>query len=98
MAQPERISLASLDVQQLNSIRERLQGELQRLHDGAQALQRLAATFGMSERAIEELARTPGGHEILLPLTSSLYVPGRAAAVHKVLVDIGTGYLVEVGG
>lgn len=32
----------------------------------------------------------------MLPLTSSLYVPGEVADVEKVLVDVGTGYYVEV--
>ena len=32
---------------------------------------------------------------ILVPLTSSLYVPGTLADVKKVVVDIGTGYYVE---
>jgi len=32
---------------------------------------------------------------ILVPLTSSLYVPGKLADVEKVVVDIGTGYYVE---
>lgn len=32
---------------------------------------------------------------ILVPLTSSLYVPGKLANVEKVIVDIGTGYYVE---
>lgn len=33
--------------------------------------------------------------EILIPLTSSLYVPGRLADRQKVIVDIGTGFYVE---
>ena len=35
--------------------------------------------------------------DILVPLTTSLYVPGRlmAAAGEKVLVDVGTGFYVE---
>jgi prefoldin alpha subunit len=32
---------------------------------------------------------------ILVPLTSSLYVPGKLANVEKVVVDIGTGYYAE---
>lgn len=31
----------------------------------------------------------------LLPLTASLYVPGRLSDPEKVIVDIGTGYYVE---
>lgn len=36
------------------------------------------------------------GQPLLLPLTSSLYVPGALAETEKVLIDIGTGYYVEV--
>lgn len=32
--------------------------------------------------------------ELLVPLTSSLYVPGRAVDTDEYLVDIGTGYFV----
>lgn len=32
---------------------------------------------------------------MLVPLTSSLYVPGKLGDVTKVLVDVGTGYFIE---
>lgn len=32
---------------------------------------------------------------MLVPLTQSLYVPGRIKEPSKVMVDIGTGYYVE---
>lgn len=36
---------------------------------------------------------------ILVPLTSSLYVPGTLADMDNVIVDVGTGFYVEkVGG
>jgi prefoldin alpha subunit len=35
------------------------------------------------------------GRTILVPLTSSLYVPGTLADSKKVIVDIGTGFFVE---
>jgi hypothetical protein len=34
---------------------------------------------------------------MLVPLTQSLYVPGELASTETVLVDVGTGYFVEVG-
>lgn len=34
------------------------------------------------------------GQEILVPLTSSLYVPGRLGSRAEVLVDVGTGFFV----
>ena len=33
--------------------------------------------------------------EILVPLTTSLYVPGKLADRKKVIVDVGTGFYVE---
>lgn len=50
------------------------------------------------------LTRTAPGHPanknrrgktILVPLTSSLYVPGRLLDLENVLIDIGTGYYVQ---
>lgn len=35
---------------------------------------------------------------MMLPLTQSLYVSGEVASTDQVLVDIGTGYYVEVRG
>uniref|UniRef100_K7FFW4 Prefoldin subunit 5 n=2 Tax=Pelodiscus sinensis TaxID=13735 RepID=K7FFW4_PELSI len=35
------------------------------------------------------------GKELLVPLTSSMYVPGKLSDVGHVLVDVGTGYYVE---
>ncbi len=37
----------------------------------------------------------PAGAEMLVPLTGSLFVPGRLASADEVLVDIGTGYYVS---
>lgn len=36
------------------------------------------------------------GQQLLLPLTSSVYVNGQLESVDKVLIDVGTGYFVEV--
>ena len=38
---------------------------------------------------------THTGKQVLVPLTSSLYVPGRLSDTETVVVDIGTGYYVK---
>lgn len=48
---------------------------------------------GDAERRESQLMRT--GKEVLVPLTSSLYVPGKLADTDMVVVDIGTGYYVR---
>ena len=49
------------------------------------------ASFGNRQALNEEEVGTP----MLVPVTESLYVPGKVGATDKVLVDIGTGYFVE---
>ena len=46
-------------------------------------------------RELSSLPCGADGKAVLVPLTQSLYVPGRLADTRKVLVDIGTGYYVE---
>ncbi|RVX16296.1 putative prefoldin subunit 5 [Vitis vinifera] len=36
------------------------------------------------------------GKKMLVPLTASLYVPGKLDDADKVLVDVGTGYFIEI--
>lgn len=38
---------------------------------------------------------TPPDKPLLVPLTSSLYVPGKLADPERVVVDVGTGFYVE---
>ena len=35
------------------------------------------------------------GKEILVPLTSCMYVPGTVANSEKLLIEVGTGYYIE---
>lgn len=39
--------------------------------------------------------RVPTGKTILVPLTNSLYVPGKLSDPDNVIVDVGTGYYVK---
>ena len=52
--------------------------------------------FAMSHEAVTQLQEgSEEGHEILVPLTSSLFVPGRISDPDKLLIDIGTNYFAE---
>ncbi|XP_042303543.1 prefoldin subunit 5 [Sceloporus undulatus] len=41
------------------------------------------------------LNKSNEGKELLVPLSSSMYVPGKLSDVSSVLIDVGTGYYVE---
>jgi prefoldin alpha subunit len=43
----------------------------------------------------QTIDKTPLDKTLLVPLTSSLYVPGKLASTSHVLVDVGTGFYVE---
>ncbi|KAJ7769419.1 hypothetical protein B0H16DRAFT_1517794 [Mycena metata] len=43
-------------------------------------------------------AKTQAGKTILVPLTNSLYAPGKSSGLHHVIVDVGTGYFVQKVG
>lgn len=55
-----------------------------------------AYSVGRDETMAHETVLNPGADKkILIPLTSSLYVPGRLKDTDNVIVDVGTGYFVE---
>ena len=58
-------------------------------------LQKAVARYHTSGRALESMVDETEGKEMLVPLTSSLYVPGKLGAVDTVLLDVGTGYFLE---
>ncbi|KAJ5893996.1 hypothetical protein N7495_005687 [Penicillium taxi] len=95
------VNLASLSLPQLRSLQTRLTSELEHLTTSHTKLRGALNKFRDCVRTINdgvvgsEKKGTAGQDEILVPLTSSLYVKGRLADREKVLVDVGTGFYVE---
>ncbi|KAJ5691172.1 Prefoldin [Penicillium malachiteum] len=95
------VNLASLSLPQLRSLQTRLTSELEHLTTSHAKLRAAQAKFRECVRSINdgvtgsEAQGTTGRDEILVPLTSSLYVKGRLTDREKVLVDVGTGFYVE---
>lgn len=55
MAAPEGLRIDTLDPQQLVTLKERLEGDIQRMVSSNVSLQRAAGAFGASGKAIETL-------------------------------------------
>mmetsp|Transcript_11646 Transcript_11646/g.15834 ORF Transcript_11646/g.15834 Transcript_11646/m.15834 type:complete len:155 (+) Transcript_11646:38-502(+) len=89
------IDLSTLGVEQLQMLKEQLDGELDRFTESFQQLQTAANRFHLSGVASENLSKEEKGRTMMIPLTSSLYVPGTLDSTETVLVDVGTGYYVE---
>ena len=86
---------------QLRALQTRLSSELEHLTSSHAKLRAAQSKFRDCVRSINEgvvgseKKGTDGRDDILVPLTSSLYVKGKLADREKVLVDVGTGFYVE---
>ncbi|KAJ5218555.1 uncharacterized protein N7498_000654 [Penicillium cinerascens] len=100
-APPGSVNLATLSVPQLRALQTRLTTELEHLTTSHAKLRAAQSKFRDCVRSINDGVTgskekgTEGRDEILVPLTSSLYVKGRLTDREKVLVDVGTGFYVE---
>ncbi|KAF2869855.1 c-myc binding protein [Massariosphaeria phaeospora] len=94
--QPGQIEISTLPVPQLQELKTQLDRELEHLTSSFQSLRTAQAKFRDCLKSIAtgvnlEVSLKP----LLVPLTSSLYVPGRLTSSTHVLVDVGTGFFVE---
>lgn len=90
------VDLSTLSVQNLSAVKQQLDDELEHLTNSFAKLRSAQAKFRECIKSIEKgVSDGVQGKEILVPLTSSLYVPGELASSDKVIVDVGTGYFIE---
>jgi prefoldin alpha subunit len=85
------VDINSLSPQELQGIKLRLDDEVERLTSSFAQLRSAGTKYRASHSALDSLAP----RELLVPLTGSLYVPGRLIEADKVLVELGTGYYCE---
>jgi len=92
------LPLDSMSLEQLDQLK---QGEEQRLQALAQryaALRQAAARLTAATAAVQELGQAEAANEptaVFVPLTESVYVPGKIRAADPLLVELGTGYFAE---
>ena len=89
------VSLVSLSLEQLNSIKSQIEGELQELQKQLESLSLARSRFSNAKTILLDLSTSKVGEKLLVPLNSSLYVPGTIADPDKVIVELGTGYFAE---
>ncbi|KAI8919623.1 putative prefoldin subunit 5, partial [Entophlyctis helioformis] len=89
------IKLEELPLQQLQAVRQQIEEEMQVLTQSFAQLRQAQAKFNEGIESLKALGPKAEGKDVLVPLTSSLYVPGQLTGVDKVIVDVGTGYFVE---
>lgn len=86
-----------MSAEQLAAVKQQLDQELQHFSQSLQALNMAKSKF---MECVEDIKRVSGidgeaQQKILIPGSSSLYIPGTVVDNQKFMVDIGTGYYVE---
>ncbi|XP_064086747.1 prefoldin subunit 5-like [Macrobrachium nipponense] len=94
-AGPQVIDISNLNLEQLTSLKNQLDQELQFFNDSLQQLKIAQLKFNESGECVNKITPETKGKEILVPLTSCMYVPGTISDAEKLLIDIGTGYYIE---
>ncbi|KAI4625254.1 uncharacterized protein J4E87_005100 [Alternaria ethzedia] len=97
-AQPgqSNVEITSLPVPRLQELKTQLDAELTHLSNSFQSLRTAQSKFRDCLNSISTgLTPATVSKPLLVPLTSSLYVPGKLTDHEHVLVDVGTGFFVE---
>ena len=90
------IGVERMSVEQLRALKEQADLEVNLLQDSLSNIRTATTRLEIASSALHDLSLRPHGANMLVPLTASLYVPGTLDDAHKVLVDVGTGYFIEV--
>lgn len=93
-ATQKKIDLNQLQPQQLVEFRKSIDQEINHFTQSLQALQTAQTKLRDCISSIDSMEKSKST-DLLVPMTSSLYLPGKIAQKDSYLVDIGTGYFVE---
>ncbi|KAI0925401.1 hypothetical protein AcV7_005656 [Taiwanofungus camphoratus] len=94
-AQPQQINVTDLDLSQLADVRRQLEEELSHLSNSFTQLRQAQAKFKACIENVGQVKLENRDKTILVPLTNSLYIPGKLCDLENVIVDVGTGYYVQ---
>lgn len=89
------IDLDSMSLDQLNQLKSSEESRLQAISTHYATLRASASKFQMAKTAVLSISPSHDGKDILIPLTESLYVPGKIREPSKVMVELGTGFYAE---
>lgn len=89
------IQLDTMSLEELHQLRQQEESRGQGLGARYAQLRQAHARLMASQQAVRDLKASPEGQTVLLPLTESVYVPGKILEPHKVMIDLGTGFYCE---
>ena len=84
-----------LSIEQLYSLKQQHEEELQELQNQLGSLAEARSKFFNAKNSLSEISKSPEGAMIYVPLSPSLYVPGSIIENNKVIVELGTNYFCD---
>ncbi|CAA2990934.1 probable prefoldin subunit 5 [Olea europaea subsp. europaea] len=90
------LEMEKMSLEQLRALKEQADLEFNLFQDSLNNIRTATARLEIASTALHDLSLRPQGKKMLVPLTASLYVPGSLDDADKVLVDVGTGYFIEL--
>jgi prefoldin alpha subunit len=93
--QAQALDLDTLSLEQLHQLQQSEETRLQTLSSHYATLRATINRFNASKTALIECSIASNSNSILVPLTESLYVPGKIRDPSRVLVELGTGFYVD---
>ncbi|CAH1775955.1 unnamed protein product, partial [Owenia fusiformis] len=91
----QQVDITTLPVPQLNQLNQQLEQEVEFFQNSLSQLKMAQAKFIDSQECLDTVKPENEGKDILVPLTSSMYVTGQLRDTSSVMIDVGTGYYVE---
>ncbi|KAJ1735280.1 subunit of tubulin prefoldin [Coemansia sp. Benny D160-2] len=91
----QTINLEDMSLQQLQKIKTQLESEMDELTTAFTQMKQAQGAFRECKACIGMLRPENQDKTVLIPLSNSLYVPGKLSNIESVVVDVGTGYYVE---
>ncbi|XP_005986188.1 prefoldin subunit 5 [Latimeria chalumnae] len=91
----QMVNISELALPQLEVLKSQLDQEVEFLTSSIAQLKVVQTKYVEAKECLNVLNKENEGKDLLVPLTSSMYVPGKLNDVHHVLIDVGTGYYVE---
>ncbi|KAK6180816.1 hypothetical protein SNE40_008800 [Patella caerulea] len=92
----QQIDISQLPINQLNQLAQQVEQEIEFFQTSLTQLKLAQGKFVESQECMNKICPENVDKEILVPLTSSMYVPGQLSSAENVLIEIGTGYYIEM--
>jgi prefoldin alpha subunit len=94
MSEKQEVPIENLTLEQLGYIGKQIEGEISSYSSYLTSLKVAYNKFIDNKEYVKDLVICKD-KEILVPITSSLYVPGKSSDISNLMVEIGTNYFVE---